>query len=79
LASGKGHSARRRKHIYKGSLRTQLHNGEEKTNTLSLSKGLCKVISKNEIEAKAEESGIHISNVEQDYVFGWLLAATPVR
>jgi hypothetical protein len=31
------------------------------------------VISKDEIEAKAEEFGIHISNVERDYVFGWLL------
>ena len=34
------------------------------------------VISKDEIEAKSEEFGIgiHISNVERDYVFGWLLA-----
>jgi predicted nucleotidyltransferase component of viral defense system len=31
------------------------------------------VISKDEIEAKSEEFGIHVSNVERDYVFGWLL------
>ena len=33
------------------------------------------MITKSEIEAKAEEFGIHISNVERDYVFGWLLCA----
>jgi len=33
------------------------------------------VITKGEIEAKAEEFGIHVSNVERDYVFGWLLYA----
>jgi predicted nucleotidyltransferase component of viral defense system len=32
------------------------------------------VISKDEVEAKSEEFGIHISNIERDYVFGWLLA-----
>jgi choline kinase len=37
-----------------------MYNGEEKTNAVSLSKGLGQVISKNEIEAKAEEFGIHI-------------------
>ena len=29
------------------------------------------VITKGEIEAKAEEFGIHVSNVERDYVFGY--------
>jgi hypothetical protein len=33
------------------------------------------VITKAEIEAKSNEFGIHVSNVERDYVFGWLLAA----
>src|SRR5260221_7011545 len=33
------------------------------------------MITKNEIEAKSQEFGIHISNVERDYVFGWLLCA----
>jgi predicted nucleotidyltransferase component of viral defense system len=33
------------------------------------------MITKSEIEAKAQEFGIHISNVERDYVFGWLLWA----
>jgi predicted nucleotidyltransferase component of viral defense system len=33
------------------------------------------VITKAEIEAKSNEFGIHISNVERDYVFGWILAA----
>ena len=31
------------------------------------------MIEKHEIEAKADEFGIHVSNVERDYVFGWLL------
>lgn len=31
------------------------------------------MISKDEIEAKSEEFGIHVSNIERDYVFGWLL------
>lgn len=31
------------------------------------------MISRNEIEAKAKEFEIHTSNVERDYVFGWLL------
>src|SRR5579862_8804524 len=31
------------------------------------------MITKPEIEAKAEEMSIHISNVERDYVFGWTL------
>lgn len=33
------------------------------------------MITKQEIEARAEEFRIHVSNVERDYVFGWLLAA----
>jgi predicted nucleotidyltransferase component of viral defense system len=33
------------------------------------------MITKSEIEAKSEAFGIHISNVERDYVFGWLLCA----
>jgi len=32
------------------------------------------VITKQEIEAKSQEFDIHISNVEGDYVFGWILA-----
>lgn len=32
------------------------------------------MISKDEIEAKASEFGLHPSNIERDYVFGWLLA-----
>ena len=32
------------------------------------------MIEKAEIKAKAEEFGIHESNVQRDYVFGWLLA-----
>jgi len=32
------------------------------------------VITKDEIEAKAEEFGLHAANIERDYVFGWLLA-----
>jgi predicted nucleotidyltransferase component of viral defense system len=32
------------------------------------------MISKDEIQAKAEEFQIHHANVERDYVFGWLLA-----
>ncbi len=32
------------------------------------------VITKQEIEAKSQEFDIHISNVERDYVFGWILA-----
>jgi len=31
------------------------------------------LITKEEIQAKAEEFDIHIANVERDYVFGWLL------
>ncbi len=41
------------------------------------------MISKDEIEHKSEEFGIHTANVERDYVFGWLLAeiygASPLR
>lgn len=33
------------------------------------------MIFKNEIDSKAEELGIHTSNVQRDYVFGWLLSA----
>ena len=32
------------------------------------------MITKDEIEAKAEEFGLHAANIERDYVFGWLLA-----
>jgi predicted nucleotidyltransferase component of viral defense system len=32
------------------------------------------VITKAEVEAKAEEFGLHAANVERDYLFGWLLA-----
>lgn len=31
------------------------------------------MITKDEIEAKSKEFEIHVSNVERDYVFGWLL------
>src|SRR4029077_6948209 len=33
-----------------------------------------RMINRSEIEAKATEFGIHQSNVQRDYVFGWLLA-----
>jgi predicted nucleotidyltransferase component of viral defense system len=33
------------------------------------------MISKEEIDAKAQELDIHVANVERDYVFGWLLKA----
>ncbi|TSC81998.1 MAG: CRISPR-associated Csx11 family protein [Parcubacteria group bacterium Gr01-1014_20] len=32
------------------------------------------MIDKNEIDAKSEELGVHPSNVQRDYVFGWLLS-----
>ena len=32
------------------------------------------MIEKAEIDQKAEELGVHVSNVQRDYVFGWLLA-----
>src|SRR5258708_1876513 len=32
------------------------------------------MINKGEIEAKAQEFGLHAANVERDYIFGWLLA-----
>jgi predicted nucleotidyltransferase component of viral defense system len=32
------------------------------------------MITKDEIEAKATEFGLHAANIERDYVFGWLLA-----
>jgi len=31
------------------------------------------MINKSEIDAKAEELGVHAANVQRDYVFGWLL------
>ena len=41
------------------------------------------MITKDEIEVKAKEFGLHPSNIERDYVFGWLLAglygASPLR
>jgi hypothetical protein len=33
------------------------------------------LISRNEIEEKGKEFGIHVANVQRDYVFGWLLVA----
>ena len=33
------------------------------------------MISRYEIEQKGEEFGIHVANVQRDYVFGWLLVA----
>ena len=27
----------------------------------------------DEIDAKATEMGVHVANVERDYVFGWML------
>lgn len=33
------------------------------------------MIDRSEIEAKAKEFEIHVTNVERDYVFGWLLSA----
>ncbi len=32
------------------------------------------MIEKHEIDAKADELGVHAANVQRDYVFGWLLA-----
>ena len=32
------------------------------------------MIDKSEIDAKANELGVHVANVQRDYVFGWLLA-----
>lgn len=33
------------------------------------------MIEKPEIDAKAEELGVHAANVQRDYVFGWLLSS----
>ncbi len=33
-----------------------------------------KVISRDEIDEKAQEFGLHVANVERDYVIGWLLS-----
>jgi predicted nucleotidyltransferase component of viral defense system len=33
------------------------------------------VITRTEIDAKGAEFGVHVANVERDYVFGWLLSA----
>lgn len=33
------------------------------------------MITRSEIEQKSQEFGIHVSNVQRDYVFGWLLTA----
>jgi predicted nucleotidyltransferase component of viral defense system len=33
------------------------------------------LITRNEIEEKSQEFGIHVANVQRDYVFGWLLTA----
>jgi len=32
------------------------------------------MIDKPEIDAKSAELGVHVSNVQRDYVFGWILA-----
>jgi predicted nucleotidyltransferase component of viral defense system len=32
------------------------------------------MIDRAEIDAKSEELGVHVANVQRDYVFGWLLA-----
>ena len=32
------------------------------------------MVTDNEIESTAEKLGVHTSNVQRDYVFGWLLA-----
>jgi predicted nucleotidyltransferase component of viral defense system len=32
------------------------------------------MIDKKEIDGKADELGVHVANVQRDYVFGWLLA-----
>jgi predicted nucleotidyltransferase component of viral defense system len=32
------------------------------------------VITKDEVESKAAEFGLHAANIERDYIFGWLLA-----
>ena len=32
------------------------------------------MIEKEEIDSKSEELGVHVSNVQRDYVFGWLLS-----
>src|SRR5580704_15187989 len=36
--------------------------------------GAREMIDRQEIDAKAGELGVHTSNVQRDYVFGWLLA-----
>jgi len=33
------------------------------------------MIEKSEIDTKSEELGVHVSHVQRDYVFGWLLAS----
>ena len=38
-------------------------------------RGTAGMINKTEIVAKTEEFEIHTSNVQRDYVFGWILAA----
>jgi hypothetical protein len=37
------------------------------------------MISYEEIQSKAEEFGIHTSNVQRDYVFGWLISSVAAR
>jgi predicted nucleotidyltransferase component of viral defense system len=32
------------------------------------------MIDKEEIDGKADELGVHVANVQRDYVFGWLLS-----
>lgn len=33
------------------------------------------LITRDEIEQKSSEFGIHVANVQRDYVFGWFLVA----
>jgi predicted transcriptional regulator of viral defense system len=33
------------------------------------------LVTRNEIEQRGEEFGIHVANVQRDYVFGWLFVA----
>jgi len=32
------------------------------------------MIDKQEIDTKSDELGVHVANVQRDYVFAWLLA-----
>ena len=41
---------------------------------LPLCQDFLPMIDRAEIDAKSEELGVHVANVQRDYVFGWLLA-----